>query len=123
LLFSKAGGIDATCIDACRYQCVLYSAGPFVGQGEVVFGGAAFIRMTLDQYAERSSLCERLSIRGDSLLGVRTNGGGIVIEIYVFDVLREPLFIGLRDRLFNHRWRCGHGYSDAFGGVLLPARS
>src|ERR1700692_4062301 len=115
LFFSVANRLDATAAYSGLDQRILYRIGTVGAQREVVFGGAALVRMAFDGYVDVGVLLQELGIDLYRTLLARAYLGLVVIEVDVFDVAREKFFLGCVGCALLHRRGV---YGNACSGIL-----
>ena len=108
-LFAIADGVDPVCVYPGRGQRIFHSVCTLVAEGNVVFDRAAFVTVTFKREIDSRMLREEgcIGFRGPPL--VCTNVRVVEIEIDIFDVLVEQVFI--RDG--RGRWGSWWGLSHS----------
>jgi len=118
LFLAPTGGSKAVGRNAEADEILLNGVGATVAEGEIVFGGAAFVAMAFDGDAGLGIVLEEVGGLLKSLTSVRTNFSGIVIEEGVADFL-GPEFI--EAGVFGFGDGSGDANGDADGGVGIAA--
>ncbi len=91
LFFAVADGVEAVRGNAEADKILLDGIGTAIAEGEVVFGGAALVAMTLDGDAHGGILLEEGSVFLESRFGIATDFGAVVIEVGIANFLEEEL--------------------------------
>src|ERR1700741_906115 len=118
LFLAPTGGSEAVGRNAEADEILLNGVGATVAEGEIVFGGAAFVAMAFDGDAGLGIVLEEAGGLLKRLTSVRTNFSGIVIEEGVADFL-GPEFIEAGG--FGFGDGRGDANGDADGGVGVAA--
>src|SRR5258708_7161738 len=93
LLFSVADRLDAAGIDSGRSQRVLDGGGALVSQSEVIFGGAAFVAVSLDGEVDVGMLIKEEHVALNRTLLVAADVRLIVVKVNILDALSEQSLI------------------------------
>src|SRR5208282_2579700 len=118
-LLAVADGLDAIAADSGLDERILHGVRAIGAQGEVIFGGAALVAMSLDGDVDVGMLLQEACIALHRALV----GGAyivlVVVEVNIFDVLSEELLLGSRGSRRRCRWWRVDGHASS--GVLSSA--
>src|ERR1700693_6323511 len=119
-LFAVADGLDTVAAHSSLDERVLYRVRATGTQGQVVFGRAALVAVSLDCDVNVGVLLQELCVPLQRALLVRAHIVLVVIEVNVFYVSRKEFLF----RSVRSCWRRGCGVDGyASGSVLSPAGS
>src|SRR5580692_706004 len=104
-LLAVADGLDPAGVDARRSQRVFHGTGALVAQGQVVIGRAALVAVSFNRQVDIGMLIEERHIGLDRRLLVGANISLVVVEVHVFNVLAEQVFVRHRWSGRRRRWR------------------
>ena len=106
--FAVADRLDAAAIDTRCRQRIFDRAGALVAQSQVVVCRATLVAVSFNREVHIRMLIEELCIGLNRGLLIAPNLRLVVIEVDVFDVLREQVFVrdGWRRRRRRRWWLC-----------------
>src|SRR5215831_3647823 len=112
LLLAEANGSHAVRGDSERNQILLGGIGAAIAEGEVIFGRAAFVTMTLHGYSDLRIITQEFSSFAEGFASIGTNIGLIEVEQSVTHFLQKELV----DRWARWRRRRRGRDRDTSGG-------
>src|SRR5271170_683121 len=119
-LLAVADRLDAIATNSSLNERILHRVRAVGAQGEVIFGRAAFVAMSLDRDADVGMLLQEWSITLQRALVGRAYVVLVVVEENILHILCEQLlFRGGGSRRWRCCWRWVDGYTS--GGILGSA--
>src|SRR5208282_17689 len=91
--FAETDGLDALCGDPALHQRSLHRFRPAGSEGDVVFLRSAVVTMALDESLDARMLREEGFVILDGWCLAGADGGFVVVEEHIFDVLAEQFLI------------------------------